>query len=82
MNAATITTPSEFVQQVLKVLEDPRGWKYPLKPIVCDNEQTAREIAAGMDFYYGGHELVQNNDASGKESWVVGSRGYYHYIGA
>ena len=82
MNAATISTPSQFVQDVLKVLEDPRGWKYPVRPIVCDNEQTALQIAAGMDFYYGGHEMIQNNDAFGKESWVVGSRGYYHYIGS
>ena len=82
MNANTISTPSQFVQDVLKVLEDPRGWKYPVRPIVCDNERTAAEIAAGMDFYYGGHELIQNNDAAGKEQWVVGSRGYYHYIGS
>jgi hypothetical protein len=82
MNASTITTPSQFVQDVLKVLEDPRGWKYPLRPIVCDNQQTAKEIAAGMDFYYGGHEMIQANDQQGKETWGVGSRGYYHYIGA
>lgn len=79
---ATFTKPSEFVQAVLKTLEDPRGWKYPIRPIVCDNEQTARDIAAGMDFYYGGHELIQNNDTDGKQSWVVASRGYYHYIGS
>jgi hypothetical protein len=82
MNAATINTPSQFAQDVLKVLEDPRGWKYPVRPIACDNEQTAREIAAAMDFYYGGHEMIQANDTAGKQQWVVGSRGYYHYIGA
>ena len=82
MNANTITTPSQFVQDVLKVLEDPRGWKYPLRSIACDNEQSARDIADGMDFYYGGHEMIQGKDSQGKESWVVGSRGYYHYIGS
>ncbi len=55
MNATAIKTPSQFVQTVLKALEDSRGWKYPVRPIVCDNKQTATELAAGMDFYYGGH---------------------------
>ena len=82
MNATTITTPSQFAQDVLKSLEDSRGWKYPIRAIVCDSEQTACELADAMDFYYGGHEMIQSNDTAGKESWVVGSRGYYHYVGA
>jgi hypothetical protein len=82
MNATAIKTPSQFVQTVLKALEDSRGWKYPVRPIVCDNEQTAMELAAGMDFYYGGHEMLQSNDSAGKQTWIVGSRGYYHYVGA
>lgn len=82
INGQTFTVPSEFVQTVLKMLEDSRGWKYPVKAIHCDTIESANEYAAAMDFYYGGHEMTETVDTHGKTWWVVGSRGYYHYIGA
>ena len=83
MNAAfTITEPSKTIQDTLKVLEDVRGWKYPIKPVTCRTESFARELAAAMDFYYGGHELDARRDLDGGIVWVVSSKGYYHYVGA
>jgi hypothetical protein len=81
-NVENFPVPSEYVQMVLKQLEDARGWKYPVRSISCDNKASADAIAAGMDFYYGGHEMAEVVDQHGKRWWVVGSRGYYHYIGA
>jgi len=83
MNAAfTITEPSKTMQDTLKVLEDARGWKYPIKPVTCRTESFARELAAAMDFYYGGHEMSRNTNEAGEDRWVVSSKGYYHYVGA
>ena len=83
MNAAfTITEPREIIKAFLKTIEDRRGWKYPVAAQWFVDEALAVEVAAAMDFYYGGHEMIQSNDTAGKESWVVGSRGYYHYVGA
>jgi len=83
MNAAfSIAEPRQLIRDTLNVFEDARGWKYPIRPIVCRQEEFARELAAAMDFFYGGHEIDARRDLDGSIVWVVSSKGYYHYIGA
>jgi hypothetical protein len=87
MNAAfAITEPTEDMKAFLKLVEDPRGWKYPVTPICCSTKKYADEVAAAMDFYYGGHEMTEARTAGrgrhAKTVWLVGSMGYYHYVGS
>lgn len=83
MNAAfTITEPREIIKAFLKTIEDARGWKYPVAAQWFDSEALAVEVAAAMDFYYGGHEMSRHTTENGNARWVVSSKGYYHYIGA
>jgi len=83
MNAVcTITEPTEDMKAFLKLIEDPRGWKYPVTPICCSTKKYADEVAAAMDFYYGGHEMTAGRTTGGKNVWLVGSKGYYHYVGS
>lgn len=80
--AATITEPREIIKAFLKTIEDARGWKYPIAAQWFVDEALALEVAAAMDFYYGGHEISSHDDGHGNTRWIVSSRGYYHYIGA
>jgi hypothetical protein len=83
MNATySITEPRKLIQDALKHYEDSRGWKWPVRAITLADGELAHEFAAAMDFYYGGHEMVTGYDASGAAVWIVGSKGYYHYVGA
>ena len=83
MNAAhTITEPREIIKGLLKAIEDPRGWKYPVPAQRFIDPRLAREVAAAMDFYYGGHEMAEFTYEDGTTMYVVSSRGYYHYVGA
>lgn len=83
MNAThQITEPRKIIKDLLKRIEDPRGWKYPVPAQTSVCGQFAHELAAAMDFYYGGHEMVTFHDETGAPVWVVSSRGYYHYVGA
>jgi hypothetical protein len=83
MNATcTITEPREIIKAFLKTIEDVRGWKYPVAAQWFDNEALAIEVAAAMDFYYGGHEMSRHFNELGQARWVVSSKGYYHYVGA
>jgi hypothetical protein len=83
MNAAfAITEPREIVKAFLKTIEDSRGWKYPVPAQWFVDEYLALEVAAAMDFYYGGHEMSQRVNEAGEKRYVVSSRGYYHYVGA
>ena len=83
MNAAfAITEPREIVKAFLKTIEDARGWKYPVPAQWFVDEALAVEVAAAMDFYYGGHEMSRNLNEAGEVRYVVSSKGYYHYVGA
>jgi hypothetical protein len=83
MNAAfTITEPREIIKALLKTFEDDRGWKYPIAAQRFTQEHLAFEVAAAMDFYYGGHEMTSHVNDAGETVYVVSSHGYYHYIGA
>lgn len=83
MNAAfTITEPREIIKAFLATIEDCRGWKYPIAAQWFVDEALAIEVAAAMDFYYGGHEMSRHTNEAGELRYVVSSKGYYHYIGA
>lgn len=82
MNAQAITEPRAIIKAFLKTIEDPRGWKYPVKAQWFADEPLAAEVAAAMDFYYGGHEMSEHINEAGERRWIVSSRGYYHYVGA
>ena len=83
MNAAfTITEPREISKAFLKTIENRRGWKYPVAAQWFVDEGLAVEVAAAMDFYYGGHEMRRHIAENGEARWVVSSKGYYHYVGA
>lgn len=83
MNATFATTePRQIIKDLLKTAEDARGWKWPISPITFVDGQFAHEVAEAMTFYYGGHEMVTGHDTTGAPVWIVGSKGYYHYVGA
>lgn len=82
MNATEIKEPRSIVKAFLTGIEDPRGWKHPLPATWFAEEAFAKEVAAAMDFYYGGHEISHHVDEFGNHRWIVTSRGYYHYIGS
>jgi len=83
MNAAyTITEPRQIIKALLKTFEDTRGWKWPIAAQSFTQEYLAREVAAAMDFYYGGHEMSSHVNDAGETVYVVTSHGYYHYVGA
>lgn len=73
--------PSTLVKSIMSRHEDPRGWKFPIKPFVTSDEALAREYADCLDFYVGGHEIIETWTTVGTQ-YVVASKGYYHYVGA
>ena len=83
MNATNqIAEPCKIIRDLLKRLEDPRGWKYPVAGYISVCGKFAHDLAKAMDFYYGGHEMLAFHDETGAPVWVVSSKGYYHYVGA
>ncbi len=55
-----------------------KNWKLPTKPVWVKSRATAEKVAAAIAFFMGGAEIDEWCD----NSFVVTSKGYYHYIGA
>lgn len=73
--------PSELTETIMKAAQDPRGWKYPIRPFVTTNKGLAEDYAYCLNWYVGGHEMIETWTTDGTQ-YIVSSLGYYHYVGA
>ncbi|MDD4985925.1 MAG: hypothetical protein PHQ43_09060 [Dehalococcoidales bacterium] len=73
----SISSPPKKDLAVAESMFDKENWKYPTKTKTFKTESRARAIGRALSFYLGGYEIVQT-----PRGWQVGSKGYYHYIGA
>ncbi len=74
--------PTQAAIQLIDLAFDPSNWKLAVLPLRFEKLDLALQVAYGMDFYCGGHEWAEEHDANGKMTYVVSSKGYYHYVGA
>ena len=74
----TIAAPTARAKEIVKSLENPDNWKLPLLLYSTTDSRIAEEVEYAINFYHGGSEIFI--DPRGKT--FIGSRGYYHYIGA
>ena len=65
-------------------LKNPKGWKKTTKRVTVSSEAAAHRVMDALIYYTGGAEASRIGPyRKGKRSkWRVGSKGYYHYIGA
>jgi len=80
-----ITEPSEAMKAIVNTYQDRDNWKRAMHPAAFASEALAREYAAAVDFYMGGHEFhdcTTPHVPSDMPCYVVTSKGYYHYVGA
>ena len=73
--------PTVESEQIMKEHQDPRGWKYPIRPFTTTNQSEAEDYSYCLNWYVGGHEMQIIESPTGTQ-WTISSRGYYHYIGA
>ena len=52
-------------------------WKLPTKRVVVKNRKQAERIGRAIAYFAGGYEVYKV-----KGGYSVGSKGYYHYVGA
>jgi len=70
---------------IFRRLKNPKGWKMPTKRVTVSSQAAARRIQEALVHYTGGAETVMVTDFRKKKlkkKYRVGSKGYYHYIGA
>jgi hypothetical protein len=65
-------------QKLIGHLFNKANWKMPTKRMHCKTADIANAVADALSHYCGGAEMTRLKDGS----YSVGSRGYYHYIGA
>ena len=58
-------------------VQNEKYWKRPTKRVVVKKRAEAERIGKAIAFYVGGYEIRKT-----KRGYSVGSKGYYHYIGA
>ncbi len=76
--AGSMDEPTQFVKDIVNAMQNAQNWKLPTTSFRTMNADLAQDIAYGLDWFMGGHEMEV--DAEGFV--VVTSKGYYHYIGA
>ena len=74
-----IVEPTARGKRGWESIADRADWKSETRDLVTTNEAEASEVAEALDFYLGGHEVYR---CRAEGTWVVGSKGYYHYVGA
>lgn len=78
-----ISEPSARAVKWFLAHQDKSNWKMPTEAFVTTSKESADEYAYCLDFYCGGHEMLEAQSAhGGTPVWLVTSKGYYHYIGA
>lgn len=70
--------PSAATEELINSLLSRTHWKHPTSAFITSDHAIAQEVARGLDWFLGGHEISLNEDGN----YVVQSRGYFHYIGA
>lgn len=65
-------------EKIFNVLKDDKNWKIPTHYAIVDDKTKAVLIARALKFYTGGAEIKYLTDGT----FMVGSKGYYEYIGA
>lgn len=68
--------PTERVKSIVTAMYA-KNWKMPTAPFATRDRSLADDVAYGLDWYLGGHEMAENNG-----EFTVTSLGYYHYVGA
>jgi hypothetical protein len=70
--------PTQEVKDLIQQIQDSTNWKLPVRAFKTRSVELAQDVAYGLDWYMGGHEMEVRDDG-----WIiVTSKGYYHYIGA
>lgn len=77
----SLVPPTAYGEALFRACQDPRNWKYPVRPWSTQDRSLAEQFAYACDWYAGGHEWSEAPGCGGT-IYTVQSRGYYHYIGA
>jgi len=80
--------PTAESEKIMKAHEDPRGWKYPIRPYMTLSQSEAEDYAYCLNWYCGGHESRTEERTIKLDSgtklvgtvYIVSSKGYYHYV--
>ena len=70
------------MRKILDEVKDPENWKKPTQRVQVNTEAEASKIMEALVYFLGGAEENIVFDSDGLVKYTVGSRGYYHYIGA
>ncbi len=81
ISCGSLDLPSDESRKMMESQQDIRGWKFPISPAILTSKDTAEDYCYCLDFYLGGHEIVETWTTEGTQ-WIVSSKGYYHYVGA
>jgi hypothetical protein len=63
---------------LFKKAQNKENWKYHTRPIRVADEEDAKELSDALSYYAGGSEVSVLPD----NTYIVRSKGYYHYIGS
>ncbi len=80
--AGPMDPPCEYGEHVFKLIKNKDNWKLPTANYHTDSKEHADKVVYVLDWYLGGHEIIECVNDIGTKSWVVSSKGYYHYVGA
>lgn len=64
-------------KDIFNRVKNPKYWKRPTKRVVVTKKKDAKRIGRAIGYFVGGYEIKRT-----KKGYQVGSKGYYHYIGA
>lgn len=65
----------------MNTIENAENWKLATGIFSTTNKDRAENLCYALDWYLGGHEMIETWSTDGTE-FLVCSKGYYHYIGA
>ena len=76
-------------RDILNCLQNESNWKEKTRYIRVRSYEEASRISEALNYFLGGSEIEKQTDIEDSltgrrivEFWKVGSKGYYHYIGA
>lgn len=76
-------------RDILNCLQNEDNWKEQTRYVQVRSLAEAKRISEALNFFLGGSEITQEtkiiNTLTGAQTvefFTVGSKGYYHYIGA
>lgn len=74
---ADINIPPERDLSKARTMLSTKNSKFPTRVLVFQSRRIAEAIGRALAFYCGGYEVMKV-----PAGWSVGSKGYYHYMGA